>query len=739
MRTNVSRLLLAIGLASVVSFEGCSTDGRVLGPPRCTPSARTELMCSDGHDDDCDGFPDCFDTECEGTPCGAGDGYTCLAGACLIPGALPELRRIDNVRVDVRGDTAVIDFEPVAGAQDYRIYELPADSDVLVGEQGEVVVRNAIYRCAGGRPLQDREFDAIGRFGDSLAGNVYGYARTEAESLLGYVYLTPAVDRLPVYRLADPNARGGYTWEYVSVPAKEYNAADYVTDPLERDAMLAAGWRDDGIAFYVPMTGNRTVHRRVVAETDAVLFYADGPEADARAGDSGSTATPRLSILAEPGADTVPLYRIFYGWATDHDSLAAGDAQRQRILHQGNTAVASVSWPGLRAETTLVIEALDAGCPFAGSYIGARTAPGSSFIGNTLPTITLDEARLASGEVFVNGQFDPLSRPRPIARAYATVTPEPHPAMDWFLGFDPADTWPAMDELIHDGNGNVVLRNAMMSLEFPSTVDDAFSYGSLLGQFWVGSTTSIRMVARGVDAQLDADTYLHVTMSTSLPSTSRRYPQVWITETPEVTPDQVAHSYDVPLESRLGPFPVDAQPPGAYDTIVVQPFSFSHELQIEVCDNRGWGVSQQCDRANIHGYHAGVETPMAWDTGVSWTPVPVLGELAGVDRPVQIDVYASTKRIYVYVEGRPAGCAVVPAGMLVAGSRRIVFGTSGYHIDIDESVVPENSPHAYWRRYHQSHVERTFDDLGFSNDEALPAWDHVTIPCGTYWYGGSTP
>jgi len=731
------RLLVVVAGGWLAAACGGGSDN----PGVCEAIAPVEQACSDGVDQDCDGYTDCLDDECDGQACGRGDGYACLAGACVKPGVLPPLPRIDNLKVTIHGDTAIVDFEPVAGARDYRVYTLPADEDVLIGEQGEVTIRDAIYRCAGGRPRADREYDDIRRFGSSLAGDVFGYTRTEAESRLGYVYLTPAADRMPVYRVADPNLRGGYVWEYGAPPAKEYNGADYVTDPAARDALLARGWRDDGIAFYVPTAGaTRMVHRRQYSDARAVVFYADGPEADARAGhgDRSIDAGPRFAILAEPAPGAVPLYRVFYGWANDHDTLAAGDANREIVLHQGNTAVAAVAWPGLTGDTTLVIEALDGGCPFPGSYIGATAAPGSQFMAvPTLPTVTLDQARLSSGEVYINGQAEPTSRPRPIARAYVNVAPEPQSAMDWFQSFDPGAAWEPMQEIIHDGNGNVVLRNAVLSAEFGSTVDDAFSHGPLLGQYVVGSTTSIRLVARGTAATLADDRYLHVTMMTSLPSTNRRYPQIWITETPEVTPDQVPHSYDVPLESRLGPFPIDMRS-GAYDTIVVQPFSVNHELQVQVCDNRGWGVSQQCDRANLYGFHAGTDQ-MPWPGEKPWTPMPVLGELAGVDRPVKLDVYASTRRIYVYVEDRPAGCAVVPAGTLHAGPRTIVFGTSGYHIDIDESVVPPSSPHAYWRRYHQAHVERAFDDLGFSSGVALPAWDETILPCGIHWYGGSTP
>src|SRR5262245_739987 len=106
---------------------GCGRDAAVTPPgegPMCTPVATTEKTCSGGVDDDCDGYVDCLDTECEGQTCG--DGLTCSGGACRHPCApgdatcVPELPPVQNVRVTTHGDTAIIEFEPVAGALDYR-------------------------------------------------------------------------------------------------------------------------------------------------------------------------------------------------------------------------------------------------------------------------------------------------------------------------------------------------------------------------------------------------------------------------------------------------------------------------------------------------------------------------------------------------------------------------------------------------------------------------------------------
>jgi hypothetical protein len=396
------------------------------GPGKdCRASATTETSCSDGKDDDCDGFADCLDPDCEAQSCGSeGSGRSCLAGACLGSGSLPTLPRIDNVVATIRGDTAIVDFSAVEGALDYRVYPLPADANsILVGENGEVSVKDGVYRCGGAMPRDNRMSDDIKAFDSSLTPTLHGYKRKESESVLGHVFLTPKEDREPVYRVANPNQPGGFAWETGSPPAKEYNGADYVVGTAARDARLAEGWRDDGIAFYIAKTGTKTVYRGEFADRLSV-FYTDGAEAEAHEGAEGEKGE-RFKVLAEPTEGSVPLYRIFYAYYSDHDVLAAGNANRDRTLYQGNIPVTSLTWSGLKGETTLVVEALDAGCPWPGGFLGTVAREPSS--PDDSATVTAEQARLSSGELFVNGQYDRNSRPKPVARSYVTVKPAPHP------------------------------------------------------------------------------------------------------------------------------------------------------------------------------------------------------------------------------------------------------------------------------------------------------------------------
>lgn len=737
--------------------------------PMCEASNEEEAACSDGEDDDCDGFVDCLDSECDGESCG--DGLSCLGGACRKPceagdeDCVPELPPFENVQVTVRGDTAIIEFEPILGALDYRIYPEPDPADWLIGEDGEVGVKDAIYRCAGDRVFQAREHDEANLFECSLSGcdNIlHDYVRTEDEALLGYVYVSPGAGRVPVYRVANPNGGGGFrNSDWLAPIYPEANSADYVTDPEARAELLAAGWRDDGIAFYTAEDADKTVYRIHYTEEsewqgdNVVFLFTDGPEHDARSQHPESDIVdfgPRFQIHAEQEPGSVPLYRVTY--PCTFDVLAAGEARFDLVLHQGERPITALAWPGIEEDTRFIIEALDEGCPFPGGYIAYEhkdadvdATSGEPF---NYPSITLDEARLSSGEVFINGQHDPENRPKPIARSYVDVTPEPHPEMDFLETFDEDADWEPF-EYWRDNNG-FVFRNEKWAVDTNGCTSN-FTFGPLLGQFVLGfadggSSCNVSITPKQVETAVEPDSFLHVRMSTDVPSTNRRYPQIMLTTVPladDPVPEET-NVWEVPIHNRLGTFPFDRagedgeegtdddDPPEGGRTIVVQPFGGYQETQIEFCDTRGWGVSQQCDRANVYGHHAGDYTE-EWEE--SWTPVPVQGAVAGYDRPVQWDVYASTDRVYVFMDGKPAACANLPEGRMPEGPVTVAYRAVLYHCGIDETVTPEDTGHRYERNYSLCHSDHHMDDFGIDRSVPEPAWDESVMPCGDRWYGGT--
>jgi hypothetical protein len=360
------------------------------------------------------------------------------------------------------------------------------------------------------------------------------------------------------------------------------------------------------------------------------------------------------------------------------------------------------------------------------------------------PSLTLAEARLSSGEVFINGQHDPTLRPKPIARAYVDVTPEPRPAMDFLATFDEGGAWEPFTKW--KDNNAFIFRNPTWAIDTSGCTDN-FTFGPLLGQFVLGfadggSSCNVSMTPKQVPTKMAPDHFLHVRMASDIPSTGRRYPQIMITTAPlmpDPAPD-AGNIDNVPLHNRLGQVPyqlvgpdmkpgtADDLPPQGAQSIVVQPFGGYQETQIEFCDTRGWGVSQQCNRANVYGFHAG-DYQTTWKQ--AWLPVPVQGDIAGYDRPVRWDVYASTSRVYVYMDGKPSACAVLPEGRMPAGAVTVAYRAVIYHCGIDETITPADTGHQYEHQHSLCHSDRHMDDFGIELAAPAPAGDETVQPSGT--------
>jgi hypothetical protein len=663
--------------------------------------------------------------------CTSGDCIPCRRGQpCEVP-----LDPLKHVQVEIRGSTAIVRFAPVVGAVDYRIYPMPPPGSFHAGAGGQVV-DDATYRCAGARTVADRVDEYGSVFDYSLVGDDDGYSRSEKESELGYVFLDPGPGRVPVYRLADPNGNGGYhNADWIPPLYAEANSADYVTDPARRDLLLKQGFRDDGIAFYAPAEAARSVYR-IAYDPDAYqgsrtsFFFTDGPEHAARtAADQVNVLElgRRFSILGAPRENAVLLHRVTYRTGSTFDVLAAGPAGYARALHQGGP-VTSLTWSGLKEPTVLVIEALDAGCPFPGAHVGAFAADAQPF--PTRPIETL-RAQSPTGEVFVNGQFDPMNRPQPIARSFVRVSPRTEEPMDFRgqLG-DPADF---ADMTVYEHPYARVYRNDEWSIE-TTNCTKSLSYGSVLGELFLGlSDCELSLVPRTFRPRIAAGNFLHVRVGTNLPSTARRFPQVLITSALPVEADAVASVDQIPIHRRAGSFFASEQP-GQESSIVVQTYYSYHEAQIHFCDHRGFGPTVPCPRASLYGYDAG--DPPSQSVSEPWLPVPVISDLVGFDRPVRLDLYASTGRVYLFAEGQPVGCANLPPGGMREGEVTVAFGAVVNQSGDDEIILNEPG-RMFERAYSQTHSDRRLDEFAMSVGVPSPTWDESRLPCASRWYGGS--
>jgi hypothetical protein len=627
--------------------------------------------------------------------------------------SLPKLPRLDNVVAQIAGDGVNLTVEPFDGARDYRVYALPSDGDVSVAPDGQVTVRNAIYRCAGTRQTPPATMDSAqqvqgGAIKTLVDGQkVRGYTRTSAEATLGYVFVAPGPGRVPVHALAESDRDSDNQCYFQRWGASR--AKQYVASSDARAKLLKSRARDDGIVFYVPAAaaaGTRTVFAS--GDKEARFYFVEGPESSAR-----SNARPAFEVLVRPAPDTKPLMRIFYenGCGISHDELVAGQARFERARRQGDKEpMFNLRWAGLTGPTTLVVEALDRVCPYQGTFVPAPTIKaGTDSNVKYPPLMTLEDLRKTSpsGEVYFNGQGDAKDRPRALSRSFLKVAPAKAPQMDWFQGFDPGESLAKFDEVPCGGPGGNCwqqksYKSAQMRLDFSFV--DWFSYGSLMGEFWVvfadyaADTPGKIRIMPATKGTMTPDAFLHVTMEVDSYTSGRRYPIIMISD------------QEAPIEWTME----------KGNSLAVQTFpDWPPVFQLEVCDHRHWDVNDHCPRFDM--YHLTKADDPGTVTGI--TAGPEIGEHLGVDRASRWDVFVSTKRAYLVFDGEPWGCADLPVAGVPKGPVTITFGDVLYHSGADVNV------HAFHKEHLQLFTRRHFDNMGFKSGVPAPSWDHARFPC----------
>jgi hypothetical protein len=552
---------------------------------------------------------------------------------------------------------------------------------------------------------------------------IKGYRRSLAEATLGHVYVAPGEGRVPVYALGSPGPNADNSCYHQRWGASRVKR--YVTAEQERTQLLAQRWRDDGIVFYVPAPdaeGTKPVY--TVTDGDAVgsdaatLYFVDGPEADAR-----QNSSVAFSVLAEQELPhTVPLMRVFYsnGCGNEHDELTPGLPHFERARSQGDKQpMFELHWSGITEPTTLVVEALDQGCPFPG-ILAPISRPASRDDNVPYPAfLTLADAQAASstGEVFINGQHEETNRPRPIARSFVRVAPGPKPNFDWFAGFGPdedipdfmAGSWEEPCE--NPENPNCLReyrqRSDFADVTFTSATPNRNGIAPVLGELWVtyadvgadvGGKFRLTPITKG---RMSAEAYLHVSMEVDAYTTTRRYPQMFISDAA------------APVQWRFS----------ESNTIVVQTFpdtgttNWPYLYQLEVCNHRAWDVNNQCPMVDLYRLR-----DAAGETTGMLAPVPELSEHSGVDRSTRFDVFVSTRRAYLFLDTKPYGCVDLPSSGIPSGDVTVTFGDVIYHSGVDDVQT-------FHKTRQQIVGKRHFDNLGFKSGVEGPAWDEARIPC----------
>jgi hypothetical protein len=620
------------------------------------------------------------------------------SGAPLVP-------KLSNVAVDVDDDRVAVRFDPVDAAADYRIFPLPDGNNVSVDPSGMVTVKNQIYACSGDRESPTVPLDSLDHTGSwaatHVATPVVGYSRTAAEATLGYVYMTPGAGRVPIYAAgrfspkSDNQCDNGFgIW--MASRVKTYTPAkpDY-------DQLVSAGARDDGVVFYAPVDGDVQVMTAGIGTS--TLYFSSAGEVAAR---GGAQPTPVFKVLSQPGPGTVPLKRVYYeGFCFDsHDELVAGEASFQRAAKQGNQPIPAVQWSGIAASSVLVVEALDSGCPFQGHLSPAASAPAG--LAKAFVTIGQVQAASAAGEVFINGQHDPLNRPRAIARSFIRASPIPRPAAEFSARFsDPGETFTLVKE-VNFGGAHETLTSPTFDAQFYTVEPTKYALGSVLNELWVdyadwaSDTNGKFRLTPHAKGTLSASSFLHATVLTNAVSTGRRYPQILVSDVSS------------PVQDNL--------PSGT--TVILQPFSgWPSRLEVQVCDHRTWDVNNQCPRYALETTASG-----------SWLPHDAAAEHASAGLLNRFDLWLSTQAAYVFLDGLPYGCATL-AKAPAAGPITVTLGDVLYHSGVDEAVVHTQSKNGSFMSFHYLHqlteTRRQFDNFEFSSNQGLPPWDPVRFPC----------
>ena len=722
---------------------------------------------------------------------------------------LPALPQLTNVTATEREDSVGIDFDPVDGAKDYRVYVLPDAKDLKVNSDGSLAIKNAVYHCAGLRQTFDfpngvdnpiptgQDNGVLAYFNAPFSGR----AEVAADPTLGYVYVEAGDGRVPVYAVGVHPADTELGW-------RETRPKIYTTDAKLRQSLISANNRDDGIVFYVPTVAaatTRTVfHSEQANGVNTNVYYFTATDTTHTNDSTKPEGVFEVLTAAAPG--TQPLMGVFYKPPGNHfnqwhTELAVGRERYQRALNQGPGPLWHLEWPGLTAQSTLVVEALENGCPFQGylSPISLSAPPHQTLF-------TLDDLQHASatGEVYVNGQFDlpnssfttvdadgsggphggvwgmlpstlplmqtPNASPRPIARAFLKVSPKPHDpgAWDWYAGFNaPLPTMtPDVDGLcstkptgmvpVVTGGGGCGYWTSSLFNVGAYAIDTAngvplFAVGVSEGQLMTVIDDQVQDVGGLLRMQVptmttvSADSFLHITWSVDIMGTHRRYPQMILSDYPS-SPSLLTSMFDTNNNGNV---------------VIVQTFGSGgpnprYEMQafhglvsnyLTPPPGHPWNVNNQVPA------HAFIEDNF-WNGGdaaaVKDPTIPIF-EYAGMDRLTKFDVYVSSERVYAFVEDTPAGCTFFPPasdakdfyyaqGFALKGPVSVSFGDVIYHESAsDEGVCGKTQMHPYpFMHEHQcSETKRRWDNLGFKAGVAAPAWDEARFPCKAYGANGT--
>ena len=108
-----------------------------------------------------------------------------------------------------------------------------------------------------------------------------------------------------------------------------------------------------------------------------------------------------------------------------------------------------------------------------------------------------------------------------------------------------------------------------------------------------------------------------------------------------------------------------------------------------------------------------------------------------MDRMTKYDAYISSDRLYVFMDGTPAGCTqYAKNGFTIGGPVTVTFGDVLYHegaeTEVGSCVAGSPTGMPFLLDHQCTETKRIWDDLGFKSGVNVPQWDSTNFPCVSY-------
>jgi hypothetical protein len=478
---------------------------------------------------------------------------------------------------------------------------------------------------------------------------------------------------------------------------------------------------------------------------------------------------PGVGVTTSGAAETV----------TGTTIVCAGYLQRstRRPLRE---LIDTIQLAGLTGDTRVVIEALDAPCPFTGVIGNAHVdLPRTSAVNpeitatdsRTYSTFTEAEVRATYGAALFNGQGaaprpgDPAPpiAPHVLARTTVIVAPTgttaPPPVAGFFDDFATADQPvkisdgvtcypPACDHPFIDIFQNTAWTIESASMDVSQFFIDRGQLHAVVADTGADDFSSVVAYPRHL-AQISDTSYLHVTYDVNALTTARRYP--WLSICGADAPGHTIKADGTPafhlaVDSSLQL--ADGNNPNTAGFNCVMLFSKDGNYLFELPAGDGTSSPPETDmRVLIYKQGAGITgvnvAPDIYKNG--WIPpswfrtVNAAGEVTGRMIDLQnlaaptshFDVFMRRGRVVVYVDGQQKLCNDFDASLTTMSEAMVGFGQVLYHTaaehndDLAPSTRTDEANAASPRSRHvydnlRFFDRRDWDNLGFESGVALP-------------------